>query len=227
MRKITLLFSAFLIFSTLSFAIPSPTWCGDSYITIGSTWYTGSNNYIQPAGTFDGKALGSFSDGDLILGGELQVYISIASDATLFYKIDNGTTLSIALPVVGQVGNNSKHYGSSSISLSGLADGDHTIEVWFEAVTGLVDNNGGANFVATFTKSTPTKINLLPEKTAVISTSNGAIKAKFEGIAKVEIYSITGSLISSSTAEDEFNQEVSAGAYVVVVNGSASKVFVK
>ena len=123
-------------------------WCGNSYITVNGTWYTASHSYEQPAGYFHNKNLGALTT--LTLGGELQVYPSSNTAGYLYYKIDSGSEKSISLPKTGTDGNNSKHSGSGTVDLSGLAPGSHTIAVWFKHGSDY-DSNNSANYKATFT----------------------------------------------------------------------------
>lgn len=144
MKKSIFLFFAALLFSASAWA----DWCGNSFITVNGLWCTGSNSYVHDGGNFHGKDLGTLTT--LELGGEFQVWPSSTTAGTLCYKIDDGTENSISLPKTGTDGNNSKHSGSGAVDLSGLAEGSHNIAVWFKHGSDI-DNNGGSNFVATFT----------------------------------------------------------------------------
>ncbi len=84
-----------------------------------------------------------------------------------------------------------------------------------------------ANDVVAKWKSLPTSLDVVETASASITTSNSTITAKFEGIAKVEVYTITGTLVSSVVAEGEVSQSVNSGAYIVVVGEKATKVLVK
>lgn len=144
MKKSIFLFFAALLFSASAWA----DWCGNSFITVNGLWCTGSNSYVHEGGKFHEKDLGTLTT--LELGGEFQVWPSSTTAGTLCYKIDDGTENSISLPKTGTDGNNSKHSGSGAVDLSGLAEGSHSIAVWFKHGSDI-DNNGGSNFVATFT----------------------------------------------------------------------------
>ncbi len=144
MKKSIFLFFAALLFSASAWA----DWCGDSFITVNGLWCTGSNSYVHEGGNFHGKVLGTLTT--LELGGEFQVWPSSTTAGTLCYKIDDGTENSISLPKEKDEGNNSKHSGSGAVDLSGLAEGSHSIAVWFTHGSDI-DNNGGSNYVATFT----------------------------------------------------------------------------
>lgn len=151
MKKIITLFLFIACCST--FAFSQVSWVGNSYmfITKGgeSTWYTGTNNYLQPGGYFHGADLGVFSD-DFILGGQVQAYRESKEVAKMLYKINDGTIIDIPLPYRSTSGNNSKHEGSATISIAGLENGKYTIEVWFEH-SNIYDNNEDQNYKATFT----------------------------------------------------------------------------
>ena len=140
--------SIFLFFAAILCATNAWAWCGNSFITVNGLWCTGSNSYVHDGGKFHGKDLGTLTT--LELGGEFQVWPSSTTAGTLCYKIDDGTENSISLPKTGTEGNNSKHSGSGAVDLSGLAGGSHSIAVWFKHGSDI-DNNGGSNFVATFT----------------------------------------------------------------------------
>ena len=140
--------SIFLFFAAILCATNAWAWCGNSFITVNGLWCTGSNSYVHDGGKFHGKDLGTLTT--LELGGEFQVWPSSTTAGTLCYKIDDGTENSISLPKTGTDGNNSKHSGSGAVDLSGLAGGSHSIAVWFKHGSDI-DNNGGSNFVATFT----------------------------------------------------------------------------
>ena len=144
MKKSIFLFFAALLFSASAWA----GWCGNSFITVNGLWCTGSHSHVHDGGKFHGKDLGTLTT--LELGGEFQVWPSSTTAGTLCYKIDNGTENSISLPKTGTEGDNSKHSGSGAVDLSGLAGGSHSIAVWFKHGSDI-DNNGGSNFVATFT----------------------------------------------------------------------------
>ena len=140
--------SIFLVLATILCATNAWAWCGNSFITVNGLWCTGSNSYVHDGGKFDGKDLGTLTA--LELGGELQVWPGSTTAASLCYKIDEGEVYTISLPKTGNEGENSKHAGSATVDLSTLAAGEHTLAVWFNHGEDY-DNNGGKNFVATFT----------------------------------------------------------------------------
>lgn len=157
--------SIFLFFAAILCATNAWAWCGNSFITVNGTWCTGSNSYVHTGGKFDGKNLGTLTT--LNLGGELQVWPSSTTAGTLCYKIDDGTENSISLPKTGTEGNNSKHSGSADVDLTSLSAGTHTIAVWFKHNSDK-DDNGGKNFVATFTITAAPEPEPEPEQTVTL-----------------------------------------------------------
>ncbi len=150
MKKIYTLLIALFVFA--SFAFANVSWVGNShiYIKLGSTetWYTGSDNFEQPAGYFHGAELGTFSE-NFEIGGELQVWEAQETDAYMYFSIDGKDPVEVALPKTANVGNNSLHTAKGLIDISSLSPGQHSIAVWFKH-TETYDNNNSNNFVATF-----------------------------------------------------------------------------
>ena len=60
-----------------------------------------------------------------------------------------------------------------------------------------------------------------------IFVENTTIQASFKGSAKIELYSITGALLHSAVAKNNFNYSVEKGIYLLRINGKAHKVLVK
>lgn len=221
MKKITftILLSCFSIF------VWAQDWCGNSYITVNDYWYTGSNSYVHQGGYFDGANIGTFTSSSLNLGGELQVYPATDNSATLYYSIDDGSFTAISLPRTGSDGNNSKHYGSASVSLTGLSNGLHTIKIYFQAGS-VYDSKGGANYVANFNVDLGTDLKATNADLKV-SVKNGVVSALFSGQAHIELYSITGQQLKSVVVNDEFSEIVRPGVYLLRINGESHKVLVK
>jgi len=225
MKKTTLLLVLIIAFSSFSNA---QTWCGDSYMTLNGTWYTGSNSYVQAAGYFQNANLGTFNKStttSITLGGELQVYPSTETAVTMYYSFNGFSFNSFSLPKTGISGNNSKHYGEKSINITGFSPGTYSIWVYFQ-IGDVYDSNNSANFKANFTiTDTPAGIDNL-ESTLKLSGSNGTVKAIFDGEAQVELYTMTGQLVRSAKVTNEFTQLVNSGAYLIRINGKAHKILV-
>ena len=155
MKKVIFVMSFLLIFSS---AFAGLSWCEDSYIVVNTTWYNGSAS--AQSDDFDGYNLGSLES--LTLGGEVQSWDTSGDEAKLGYKFDNNdeTISYINLPYLGAAGDNDKWQSNpgSSVNISGLSSGAHTLEVWFlvtdfgpEPDDIVYDSNGGNNYIANFT----------------------------------------------------------------------------
>lgn len=83
-----------------------------------------------------------------------------------------------------------------------------------------------AGYKATFTKSITTGISKI-ESSLRISTEPGKVTARFDGKADVQLYTSTGQLISSESAENEFNRTVKSGVYLLRIDGQSHKVLVQ
>ncbi|GHT32797.1 hypothetical protein FACS189434_05470 [Bacteroidia bacterium] len=148
MKKIFMFMVANILFASMA-TLSAADWCGNSFIVVDAVWYTGSNEYIQPSGKFDGANLG-LKENSFTLAGELQVYPNSATPAEMFYQIDTSEEMSISLPKTGDDNNNSKHYAETIITIDTLAEGTHTLKVWFK-YNDAWDSNNSQNFIATFT----------------------------------------------------------------------------
>lgn len=87
--------------------------------------------------------------------------------------------------------------------------------------------NGTTNVSGSLIISTTTD-NLIPTNSSVIITSEqGTINAQFNGKAQIELFNSIGKLINSVKAENEFNQQVLNGIYLLRINGQTHKVLVQ
>lgn len=100
-------------------------------------------------------------------------------------------------------------------------------------ITSNVDQNNAftlgtssTGYKATFTISSGTGIDQQTASTLKLSVMPGIIDARFEGKAQVELYTMTGLLIRSTVAENQFTQVIKSGAYLIRVNGQTNKVLV-
>ncbi len=215
------------------FTISPPRSVFTSYITVGGgesgTWYDGSGE--DQTEIFNGADLGEFGN-VILLGGQANCYPNTRSDVIMWYKINNGESKQILLPYKELKANaantsfDSQHYGEQSIDISSLAEGNHTLAVWFQAAEGVekYDNNSAANFVATFSKITTGL-----DQAAVslkINTTENAVNASFNGKASVRLYSVTGQLLHSETAENSFTKKLSKGIYLFKLNNTSRKIII-
>ena len=149
------------------------TWIGKSYVNANSTWYNASGReatdpdaWWPEAGNFNGKNLGYLRT--LEVGGQAQTYQESDGEnhpARMGWNLLSGGTIvsngTISLPWLVYTNNNNyfqsggSTFATTSIDLSGLIEGTtYSLAVWFEADAAdgsTYDNNGGANYVATFT----------------------------------------------------------------------------
>jgi hypothetical protein len=110
----------------------------------------------------------------------------------------------------------------------------YTLHIWAKTWDGVSSsgdmwlNNGGSNYVATFTTGTivHTGVSKL-ESSLQLSGANGKVTARFDGSAQVELFNVSGQLMRSSYVSNEFSQNVQQGAYLLRINGKTHKVLVR
>ena len=148
----------------------------------GNTWYGGTQPGSNQLWDFNGSDLGDFTVGDslLISGGEILTWKSDGDDVTgtaLYYSVDAAGSAPSSFTGIGlnwssnspfnDAGGNAFIGGgdqkwanitSTPDVLGSLGAGDYSLAVYFEAYTNLgnrTDNNGGANYVASFSVNNP------------------------------------------------------------------------
>ena len=145
---------------------PTANWVGKSAINVNGTWYYAGEELYWGGGAgnqefFHGKNLGPITS--LTLGGQSQIYDDgldwKEGEMNMYYRIDNGVETAIILSyytfydnehnMVFQSGGS--NFVDTSIDISELADGEHTLSIWFER-NEVYDSNNSNNYVATFTK---------------------------------------------------------------------------
>lgn len=212
-------------------SVYSISYLGNSYVTVGGKesanvqWYNGSGT--GQTDNFSGSLIGDY-DTALVLGGEVEVYMSSDVDALMYYQIDGGTVLSIALPKVGSVGNNSKHYGEATVDVSGLSAGTHTVKVWFKARADmdLTDPNDGSGWQATFTK-TSTDIADAKATIAPYQVEAGLLSVPFEGSKVIGLYTLTGRTIAYGVMQNGYDITLDRGIYLLRIDKKAFKIVVR
>ncbi len=220
MRKITnlLLVAIALLFTQQTNAqqkvANAITGIGGSFIVVNGTWYnaSGTGNANLPS------SFGEFTD-NFTLGGEAGS--NVGQTVTMFYMIDGGTPVEVTLNPDNN--NAAKYFGQTSVDISSLTDGEHTIQVWYKS-TGNAgtfwdnNNNNANNYEVKFTKKSNTtgldKITLKKR----ISVVNRVITV--EGVENFEVFSITGQ-------KQDRKSTLKAGIYIVKVGNVAQKVIVK
>lgn len=142
----------------------------ESYIVLNNTYYDVNAATGNP--DFNNQDLGIVVPGSIPLvfnGGEVKTYKDNSSDITatlLYYRVyptvsPTGSFTSVNLPWNSDLGGGSQQWGTSAVTidlLDGLSDGNYTLDIYYEAPTNgtnttnpIYDNNGGANYKATFT----------------------------------------------------------------------------
>jgi hypothetical protein len=187
----------------------------------------------------NGANLGTVST--LTIGCDMR-YWSDTQDRTggaYYYKImsaDNSTEVVAQVEVIwtqsGPDGNNYQGLHEPDVNvLSGLANTTtYKLHVWAKNWgSGQGDqflNNGGANYVATFTTDLGTNVNNTKSALKIYTLKN-EIKAEFSGNAHIELFTITGQLIKSVNATNNFSNTVNPGIYMLRINGATHRVRVK
>lgn len=145
---------------------PTADWVGKSAINVNGTWYYAGEELYWGGGAgnqefFHGKNLGPITS--LTLGGQSQIYDDGLDwkhgEMNMYYRIDNGEVTAIILSYYSFYDNQhnmvfqsgGSNFVDTPIDLSELADGEHTLSIWFER-NGVYDSNNSNNYVATFTK---------------------------------------------------------------------------
>ena len=143
---------------------------GGAAIKVNDTWYK-ANGWADGFDFCTGGQYGAESLGEiysLTLGGQVQFWGSLTGDGItgkLGYKFDSDDA-SVGFADLNwgwtDQGNGNQvwqtggaEFAGKSIDISGLSDGDHSLNVWFVGTNGSgdqYDSNGGGNYVATFTK---------------------------------------------------------------------------
>lgn len=250
MKKITLLISA-LIISVSMFAATG--WFYDYIFLdvngVGTTpaptgwyWIGADPSY---ATVLDGTDLGVVTT--LSLKGCDMKYWSDNQDRTggsFFYKImstDNTTELVATVETIWDqtklTGNDYQGTKTTDIDLLDKVklqlNTTYKLHVWAKSWgTSQGDSwlsNSSNNYVLTFTTPVSwigTNTDKM-ESSVKLSAVNGKISAQFEGEANIQLYSVSGQLLTSKIVSSQFVQDVAKGVYILSINGKAHKVLVR
>ncbi len=215
---------------------PSLSSTSNSYIFVGqdpatAQWYNGSAS--AQSENFNGKNLGSVTS-PLYLGGELTTAPVIDGvTVKMFYQIDEMAVKEMNLSWIENYGTESSKWKSTAGI--NVLDGytltkstTYNLKVWFNATDGtatLWDSNNSANYIATFTYDINTGIDE-SKPSLKLSGSNGKISVRFDGVAQIRLFTLSGQLISSESANHSFDKYVQAGVYILHINGKSHKVVV-
>ncbi len=175
-----------------------------------------------------------------------------ATSFVLYYRVYKsdatpGVWNQIALDVQAYKSGNNSIYEKSNAAIDLLAlatvvgTNTYTLEVamsknqfytggnWNSMIPGgqaVAYSNTVAGYKATFIKSISTNLKRLNLNTTVI-IKNNSIQAQFSGAANVELYSLSGQLITKSVASNQFVHSVNRGVYLLRINGEVHKVIVQ
>lgn len=154
-----------LLIVGLNQAKAGATWIGDSYIWINGSWYTASGSSGDwTSGEFNKHDFGEIYS--LSIGAQIQVAANgedwKSGILAMNYTIDNNesawTEHTLSYESWGHGPYKNMRYQSggnvftpTTIDISGLSAGKHTISIYFGPLDGNWDSNGGANYEATFT----------------------------------------------------------------------------
>ncbi|GAB1415485.1 hypothetical protein MASR2M117_08910 [Paludibacter sp.] len=208
-----------------------------SYVFIGSnpstaTFYKCSAVDAEKS-AFNGINLGARKT--LEFGGEVKTnpIIGEGINVKAYYQINEMGVHEINIPWEKNDNGNSVWKNTEGINiLSGhsLTDfQEYDLKVWFAANTGNVtvyDSNESDNYVARFTYDSTLTGTSDIQNNYRISTNNGNLKVFLDEIAHIELYTITGQLISSKDYDNVFLQTVQSGIYMLRINGKTHKVVV-
>lgn len=77
--------------------------------------------------------------------------------------------------------------------------------------------------IARFTTDIATGLGTTKEVEVVIIRTPSGIAVTFDGTATVELYNMKGSLIEKTTATGKYSRDLESGAYIIRINGKATK----
>ena len=206
----------------------------------GNTYYDLQANTTNP--DFQGSNLGTFTNAQslVLVGGEIKTFKNSGGDVTggkISYRVYSGTpsgTFSeLNFGWLADLGNGDQKWGATSGTtnlLSGLSPGTYTLEIFSEASTNVgtkFSNNGGANYLATFTITSTLSTKALDKEKAIF-VADGKLYTSQKGKLQIQILDYSGRLIknmqvmSTSTGIDLSLPR--KGKYILVVNNKAFKI---
>ena len=174
---------------TSAFAVAKKV--ANSAVNVNGTWYY-CGQYMDwcKGGSFNGADLGVLES--LQLGGQSQAWDGNnnweSGQVQMSYMIDGGTVKVLYLDYwthqyyndSGETWMKFQSGTPATIDISGLAEGNHTLAVWFHC-DNAYDSNNGNNFVANFT--TPYKVANSRDISRVSNLSNGnSIAVQLDGL---------------------------------------------
>jgi hypothetical protein len=220
MRKIYSLF--LIIFAFVSYSAQA-TGIFESYAVLkinggGNTYYDLQATTGNP--DFNGLDLGTFTNGQTLVfvGGENKTLKNGGGNVTggrIHYRVYTGTPSgsysNVNFGWLQNLGNDgNQKWGATTGTtnvLSGLPNGEYTLEVYTEADTNLgprYSNNGGANYKATFTVSNTLATGETAKK-AKSFVSEGKLYTNKQGNLSVQVVDYSGRVIKTISAKASSN----------------------
>lgn len=219
MRKIYSLF--LILFAFVSYSAQA-TGIFESYAVLNING--GGNTYYDLQATtgnpdFNGMDLGTFTNGQTLVfvGGENKTWKNGGGDVTggrIHYRVYTGTPSgsfsNVSFNWIQDLGNGDQKWGATTGTtnvLSGLPNGEYTLEVYTEAYTNegtKYSNNGGANYKATFTVSNTLATGETAKKSKSF-VSEGKLYTNKQGNLSVQVVDFSGRIIKTITTKASSN----------------------
>jgi len=250
----SLLFSSDL---TVTGSFPENIWVNNavdySMSQIGTTNVYSLEKYLT-AGTYEFKVFytGTFNGAN----GSPNAQITLTTDKTVkFYAKDNGTTISFMcdaqeLYVIGDIVGG-WDTSNATLMTSATAEANYTASVLagdykivskngtnlvWDYITPSNQNIGLAGSYnikfdfASFSLSVTNDVStwlINNKQNSSVYVEDGVLKAHFVGSADVELYALTGRLITKVNANNDFYYPVNQGVYLLTINGDRFKVLAR
>ena len=219
MRKIYSLF--LILFAFVSYSAQA-TGIFESYAVLkinggGNTYYDLQATTGNP--DFNGLDLGTFTNGQTLVfvGGENKTLKNNGGDVTggrihyrVYMETPSGSFSNVSFNWIQNLGNGNQKWGATTGTtnvLSGLPNGEYTLEVYTEADTNLgprYSNNDGANYKATFTVSNTLATGETAKK-AKSFVSEGKLYTNKQGNLSVQVVDFSGRVIKNISAKASTN----------------------
>ena len=219
MRKIYSLF--LILFAFVSYSAQA-TGIFESYAVLkinggGNTYYDLQATTGNP--DFNGLDLGTFTNGQTLVfvGGENKTWKNSGGDVTggrihyrVYMETPSGSFSNVSFNWIQNLGNGNQKWGATTGTtnvLSGLPNGEYTLEVYTEADTNLgprYSNNDGANYKATFTVSNTLATGETAKK-AKSFVSEGKLYTNKQGNLSVQVVDYSGRVIKTISAKASTN----------------------
>ena len=153
----------------------------------------------------------------MCVGGENKTWKNSGGDVTggrihyrVYMETPSGSFSNVSFNWIQNLGNGNQKWGATTGTtnvLSGLPNGEYTLEVYTEADTNLgarYSNNGGANYKATFTVSNTLATGETAKK-AKSFVSEGKLYTNKQGNLSVQVVDFSGRIIKTITTKASSN----------------------